>query len=62
MMFDKKYLDNQNDHPHQEHKNRYPVDPMHVPHPLRIRRIRIPLFNVEVFLDLLPDTHNAVFE
>jgi hypothetical protein len=57
MMFDKKYLDNQNDHPNEEHKNRYPVDPMHIPHPLRIRCIGIPLFDVEIFFDLPPDTH-----
>jgi hypothetical protein len=50
-------FDHDNDYRHEEHKNGGPVDPMHVPHVLRIRRIRIPLFDVEVFLDLSPDSH-----
>ena len=62
MMFDKKYLDQQNDQSNEEHENGYPVDPMHVPHPLAIRRIRVPLFNVEVFFNLPPDTHKIDFE
>jgi hypothetical protein len=57
MTFDKEQLDHQNDQRKQEHKNGYPVDPMHIPHPLRIRRIGILLFDVEIFFDLPPDTH-----
>jgi hypothetical protein len=62
MMFDEKYLDHQNDQCNEEHENGYPVDPMHVPHPLRIRRIRVPLLNVEVLFDLPPDAHKIDFE
>jgi hypothetical protein len=40
--------DHKND-PNKEHKDGNAVDPMHIPHPLRIRRIRIPLPNIKVF-------------
>jgi hypothetical protein len=62
MMFENEYLDQQNDQSNEEHENGNPVDPMHVPHPLRIRRIGVPLFNVEVLFDLPPDTHKIDFE
>ena len=56
-MFEKNCPDDQDDQPNKKHKNGNPVDPMHIPHPLRIRRIRVPLFDVEIFLYLTPDTH-----
>jgi hypothetical protein len=57
MLFENKQLQQQNNDPRQKHKDRYPVDPMHIPHPLRIRRIRIPLLDEEIFLNLSPDSH-----
>jgi len=52
--------DQEND-PHEEHKNGDPVDPMHIPHPLSIRRIRIPLPDIKVFRDLSPNSHNSLY-
>src|ERR1700761_8085295 len=57
MMFENKKFQQQNDQSHQEHENGDPVDPMHIPHPLRIRCIRIPLLDIKVFLDLSPNSH-----
>jgi len=61
-MFNNEQLNQQNDQSNEEHENGNPVDPMHVPHPLRIWRIGVPLFNVEVFFNLPPDTHKIDFE
>jgi hypothetical protein len=58
MSFEKDQPDDHKDQPDQEHKDGDTVDPMHVPHPLGMRRIRIPLFNVEVFPNLSPDSHD----
>ena len=57
MTFENEQFQQQDHDRRQEHKDRYPVDPVHVPHPLGIRLIRVPLFNVEVFFDLSPDSH-----
>ena len=35
-----------------EHEDGYPVDTMHVFHPLAVRRVRISFLNIEVFSDL----------
>ena len=51
---------NNKDQPQQEHKNGDPVNPMHIPHPLRVRCIRIPFLDVEVFRYLSPDSHNQI--
>jgi hypothetical protein len=57
MMLEKNRFNDDKNQPQQENKNRDPVDPMHIPHPLRIRFIWIPLLNIEILLDLSPDTH-----
>jgi hypothetical protein len=57
MTFEKNEPDDHKDQPQQKHKDGDTVDPMHIPHPLRIRRIRIPLLDVEIFLNLPPDSH-----
>ena len=49
MFFEKDQPDQHNDNSQNEHEDGYPVDPMHVPHPLRIRLFRVPLFDVEIF-------------
>jgi hypothetical protein len=59
MAFENEKLQEQENDPHQEHENGDPVDPMHIPHPLRVRRIRIPLFDIEVFGDLSSDSHRV---
>jgi len=46
MPFKEKQFDQQEDQSHQEYKNADPVDPMHIPHPLCIRRIGISFLNV----------------
>jgi hypothetical protein len=58
MMLENKQLDEQDNDPNKEHKNRYPVDAMHIPHPLGIRRIRIPLLYKQVLPDLSPHSHS----
>jgi hypothetical protein len=58
MSFEKDQPDDHKDQPDQKHKNGDTVDPMHILHPLSMWRIRIPLFNVEIFLDLSPNSHN----
>jgi hypothetical protein len=58
MSLEKKQPDDHEDQPQEKHKDGDPVDPMHIPHPLGIRRIRIPLLNVEIFRYLSPDSHN----
>jgi hypothetical protein len=58
MMFEKQVPHDQNDQPYQEHEYGNAVDPMHVSHPLRIRRIRIPLLDIEIFSYLSPDSHD----
>jgi hypothetical protein len=55
--FENEKFDQQNDDPDDEHEYGNPVDPMHVPHPLRVWRIRIPFFYIEVLADLSPDSH-----
>jgi hypothetical protein len=50
-------LDDKNDNGREEHEDGYPVDPMHILHPLRMRRIGIPLFNVEILGNLSPHSH-----
>jgi len=54
---EKKQFDDHKDQTGQEYEQRDPVDPMHIPHPLRMRGIRVPLLNVEILSDLSPDTH-----
>lgn len=50
--------DQHNDQRCQEQQDRQAVDAMHVFHPLRIRRIGVPLFEVEVLCYLPPEAHN----
>jgi hypothetical protein len=57
MSFEKKKPDDHKDQPQQEDKNRDPVDPMHIPHPLSIRNIGVPLLYIEILAKLPPDTH-----
>jgi hypothetical protein len=57
MMLKKNRLNDYKNQPQQENKNSGPVDPMHIPHPLRIRLIGIPLPDIEILPDLSPDTH-----
>jgi hypothetical protein len=59
MFFENEKLKQQDNDPRQKHKDRNPVDPMHIPHPLRVRRIRIPFFDIEVFGDLSSDSHRV---
>jgi hypothetical protein len=59
MFLEKYQLDDNEDDPQQEHKNRYPVDPMHIFHPLGMRRIGIPFLDVEVFRKLSPYSHSS---
>jgi hypothetical protein len=59
MFFENEQLKQQDYNPRQEHENGYPVDPMHISHPLRVWRIRIPFFDIEVFGDLSSDSHRA---
>jgi hypothetical protein len=58
MFLENKDPQDQKDQPQQEHKNGDAVDPMHIPHPLGIRRIRIPFFDVEILSYLSPNSHN----
>jgi hypothetical protein len=58
MFLENKDPQDQKDQPQQEHKDGYPVDPMHISHPLGIRRIRIPFFDEEVFSYLSPNSHD----
>jgi hypothetical protein len=44
----------------QKKKDGKPVDPVHVFHPLRMRRIRISFFQVEIFGDLAKKTHAQI--
>jgi hypothetical protein len=60
MMFENR-PHNHNDDRDQKHKYGYPIDPMHIPHPLRPRRTRIPLLDVEILLDLSPNAHKDQF-
>jgi hypothetical protein len=57
MSFEKDRPNDHNNDPDQKHKNGDAVDPVHVLHPLRAWRIRIPLLDVEIFLDLSPNSH-----
>ena len=57
MMLENRPNDHDNDR-EQKHEDGNTVDPMHIPHPLRTRRIRIPFLDIEVLLDLSPNTHN----
>jgi hypothetical protein len=45
------------DQTQQENKDGEAVDPMHIPHPLSVRRFRVPLFDVKIFAKLSPDSH-----
>ena len=56
-MLKKKKPDNHKDQPQQEDKNGDAIDPMHIPHPLAVRGIRIPFLNVEILAKLSPDSH-----
>jgi hypothetical protein len=56
-MLKKKEPDDHKDQTQQENKDGDAVDPMHIPHPLRMRRIRVPLLNVEILGQLPPDSH-----
>src|SRR5579871_562787 len=58
MSLEKKQPDNDQDQPQQEHKDRDPVDPVHVLHPLRMRRIGVAFLDVEVLFYLPPNSHN----
>jgi hypothetical protein len=62
MSLENKDPQDQKNKPQQEHKDRDPVDPMHIPHPLRVWRIRIPLLYVEIFRYLSPDSHIGSIE
>jgi hypothetical protein len=57
MSFEKNQPDDHKDQSQEEHKNGDAVDAMHIPHPLSIRRIRVPLLDVEIFPYLSPDSH-----
>lgn len=57
MTFEKNQFDDHKDQRRQEHENTDPVNPMHIPHPLRIRRVGISFPDIEVFFDLSPYTH-----
>jgi hypothetical protein len=57
MPLENKDPQDQKDQSQQEHKDGDTVDPMHIPHPLRIRRIRVPLLNVEILGYLSPNSH-----
>jgi hypothetical protein len=59
MPLEKYQFDYKDNDRQQEHKNRDPVDPMHVFHPLGMRRIGIPFLNVEVLCKLSPYSHNS---
>jgi hypothetical protein len=62
MSFKKDQPDDHKDQPQQKHKNGDAVDPMHVFHPLRMWRIRVPLLDVEIFLDLSPNSHSIKYK
>jgi hypothetical protein len=62
MSFEKKQFDDHKDQTGQENEQRDPVDPMHIPHPLRMRGIRVPLLYVEILTELSPDTHIKAIE
>jgi hypothetical protein len=57
MTLKNKYPEDHNDQADKEHKEGNAVDPMHILHPLGMRCLRIPLFNVEIFAKLPPDAH-----
>ena len=48
MFFEKDQPDQHDDNSQNEHEDGYPVDPMHVPHPLCVRLLRVPFFDVEI--------------
>jgi hypothetical protein len=58
MMSEKDCPDDHDNDRHQKHKDGDTVDPMHVLHPLSAWRIRVPPLNVEIFLDLSPNSHS----
>jgi hypothetical protein len=62
MFLEKKQLDNNDDNSHQEHKEGYSVDPMHVFHPLGMRRIGVPFPDIEILCKLSPDSHSTLIE
>jgi hypothetical protein len=57
MVLKKKDPHDHKDQTQQENKDGEAVDPMHIPHPLSVRRIRIPFFDVEILAKLSPDSH-----
>jgi hypothetical protein len=57
MSFEKDQPDDHKDQSQQKHKNGDTVDPMHVFHPLSTWRIRIPLLDIKIFLELSPNSH-----
>jgi hypothetical protein len=57
MMLEKNRSNDDKNQPQQENKDSGPVDPMHIPHPLRIGFIRIPFLDIEILPNLSPDTH-----
>jgi hypothetical protein len=61
MFFENEQLKQQDNDPRQKHKDRNPVDPMHIPHPLRVRRIRVPLLDIKILLDLSPNSHDVIY-
>jgi len=56
-VFSEEKPDQDNDYPDDEHKDGDPVDAMHIAHPTAGRRIRILLFNIQVFSNLTEDSH-----
>jgi hypothetical protein len=57
MTLEKNRFNDDKNQPQQENKDSGPVDPMHIPHPLGIWFIRIPLPDIEILPNLSPDTH-----
>jgi hypothetical protein len=49
MSFEKNKPNDHEDQAQEKHEYGDTVDPMHIPHPLSIRRIRITLLDVEIF-------------
>ena len=52
MPFEENDFNNNNNQRHQKHENGNAVDAMHVLDPTRVRSIRVPLFDVQVFCNL----------
>ena len=61
MSFEEQRPDDHDEDSCEEHKDRDPVDPMHIAHPGTARCVRVPFFDIQVFFNLSPYAHEIIF-